>query len=424
MKYPLRGEYDTAVRNLNRFVFDNVLKHGKPVKQSQNPQLLRSFNGGKAIVYEIQASSKKYALKCWVEDLGDLKIRYKEIDEYLKKINLPYFVDFAYNEQGILVNSQKFPIVRMEWVDGISLKKFISNNISNPQHIRDFADKFVSMMQSLHQNNISHGDLQHENIMVRKSGDLCLIDYDSMYIPQLSNENDRIKGLEGYQHPNRSKLVKLSPKSDYFSELIIYLSLLAISEKTSYWKKIEKEEGLLFSKKDLLNPPLSPIFLDLTKLSPEVSYFTLELKKFCGQPDIESLQPLEDLVNAYSGSKISWDFSVNSQPNLSSPTPTPVNSNNYTWDAFAKTTAKHTTPTLPTSDPWSKLDTNSSSAWDKLDKVPLQVKDTWGKITKSTHRDLSKPVVNDNIWDKFDNVWNKLLKSVSSIWDKVARWFN
>ncbi|MFM6221599.1 MAG: hypothetical protein ACKPCK_15250, partial [Dolichospermum sp.] len=86
MKYPLRGEYDTAVRNLDKFVLDSVLKVGKPAMQPQNPTLLRSSNGGKAIVYEITANTNKYAIKCWVEDLGDLKIRYKAIDEYLKQV--------------------------------------------------------------------------------------------------------------------------------------------------------------------------------------------------------------------------------------------------------------------------------------------------------------------------------------------------
>lgn len=87
MKYPLRSEYDTAVRYLDKFVLDSVLKVGKPVKQAQNPNLLRSHNGGKAIVYEIQTNTKKYALKCWVEDLGAQKIRYKETDDYLQKSN-------------------------------------------------------------------------------------------------------------------------------------------------------------------------------------------------------------------------------------------------------------------------------------------------------------------------------------------------
>ncbi|WP_070108814.1 AarF/UbiB family protein [Microcystis aeruginosa] len=58
----------------------------------------------------------------------------------------------------------------MEWVDGISFKDFISNNINNPTSIRNFAEKFLEMVKIFHQNNISHGDLQHGNIIVRKNG--------------------------------------------------------------------------------------------------------------------------------------------------------------------------------------------------------------------------------------------------------------
>ena len=170
MKYPLRTDYETVVKYPDRFIYDGILQQGKPVKQKQNQNFLLSHNGGKAVVYEIQTNPKKYALKCWIEDLGDLKIRYKAIDAYLKTVQLPYFVDFAYQEQGILVNGQRFPIIRMEWVDGISFKDFISNNINNQTSIRNFAEKFLEMVKILHQNNIYHGDLQHGNIIVRKNG--------------------------------------------------------------------------------------------------------------------------------------------------------------------------------------------------------------------------------------------------------------
>lgn len=432
MKYPLRSHYDTAVRNLDKFVFDSVLKVGKPAMQTQNPNLLRSSSGGKAIVYEITANTKKYAIKCWVEDLGDLKIRYKAIDEYLKKVKLPYFVDFSYNEQGILVNGQKFPIVRMEWIDGISFRRFLANNINNPAYIRNFAEKFLEMVTVLHQNNISHGDLQHGNIMVHKNGAICLIDYDSLYVPQLSNEKDNIKGIPGYQHPNRNKLIKLSPKSDYFSELIIYLSLLAISEKPSYWKKIEQEERLLFSDKDLANPKKSQIFSELKNLSDEVQYFTLELEKFCQESDIEKLQPLEDLVTAYTGSKVSWDFVPNAiiNTNLSAKSTVPLDLKSSGWNILATNTTKSptvnksSTVNVPSSDPWSKLDTNQSNSWDKLDGNKTPTKNAWDKFGQLEQSKKTESAKDENSWNKFDNMWNKLLKSASSIWSRFVKWFN
>lgn len=318
MKYPTRNDYVLAVKYLDKFVFDETLNKGKPVTQSPSSPLLRSYNGGKAIVFQIEVGEKKYALKCWVEELGDLKFRYQKIDDYLQQKNLPYFVDFSYKEKGILANGQKFPLVRMEWVNGISFKQFIANNIRNQAKIRRFADKFVAMVAELHQHEISHGDLQHGNILVRDDDNICLIDYDSLYVPQLSKETDQIKGLPGYQHPQREQLVQLSPKADYFSELVIYLSLLAIAEKPSYWQDIEKEERLLFSSQDLRNPHSSKIFTELKQASSdEVRYLVNELERFCQEPDIERLKPLEDIVNTSSNPSF-VPTSISNQPAVSS----------------------------------------------------------------------------------------------------------
>lgn len=443
MKYPLRTDYETVVKYPDRFIYDGILQKGKPVKQKQNQNFLLSHNGGKAVVYEIQTNPKKYALKCWIEDLGDLKIRYKAIDAYLKTVQLPYFVDFAYQEQGILVNGQRFPIIRMEWVDGISFKDFISNNINNQTSIRNFAEKFLEMVKILHQNNISHGDLQHGNIIVRKNGDLCLIDYDSLYVPQLSNATDNIKGLPGYQHPNRNKLSKLSPKADYFSEMVIYLSLLVLSENPNYWQQIQQEERLLFSEKDLIKPNSSKIFKELKNLSPEIVYFTQELEKFCQQSNIENLQPLENLVNNYTGAKWSFVPPTNPIPIVTSPVPVvnnPTNwgftSNNSTpspypppssqgWTFSPNGVQTQTSPKNTTSsDPWTKLETNSSSAWDKFDTGKTPPPTDWDKLTKQPPKERPVPIPDENIWDKFDNIWKKLTTSVSSIWNKILNWFN
>ncbi len=373
----------------------------------------------------------------------------------LTTVKLPYFVDFAYREEGIIVNGQKYPIVRMEWVEGVSFKEFITNNINNPIYIRDFADKFLEMMTILHEKDISHGDLQHGNIKVRSNGDICLIDYDSLYVPQLSNEKDVIKGLPGYQHPKRKNLDKLSPKSDYFSELIIYLSLLVIAENPHYWQKIEQEERLIFSDKDLINPSSSSTFKELKKLSEEIIYFTEQLEKSCQTSNIEYLHPLESLVSGYKGKKKIIDFSAIPKPKVSapsSPTPIIINTDSSPFDIFdsgtSQTPITNTNPPVSgpvctieqnnlkqkKDDPWSKLDNNRSNAWDKFDssksvndpfdKIKPSQLDPFDKI-KPSESDQPKPVdIDKNLWDKFGNIWNKLSKSVSSIWNKIVNWLN
>jgi serine/threonine protein kinase len=460
MKYPLRGDYDTVVRNLDKFVDDDTLKQGKPVMQKHNPHLLLSYNGGKAIVYEIQTKDKIYALKCWVEDLGNLKVHYKAIDEYLKKVNLPYFVDFSYQEKGILVNGIKYPIICMEWVEAISFKTFIGNNIHNPACLRNLAENFLKMAETLHKNNISHGDLQHGNILIRKdNNNICLIDYDSLFVPELRNENDHIKGLPGYQHPHRNKLVKLNVKSDYFSELIIYLSLIILSEKPHYWDKIAQEETLIFSSKDIENPRQSNIFNEIKNISEEIKYLTEKLESFCQESNIENLLSLEKVVSGYNGKKSSWDDFIppvvvnQTQPN--SPSSSSKNQRNTTYNIFNKPSTKIKTksknsktssgvnnfentfsPSQNTKDnDWEDTFTSTPIVDNNLDTLnqskPMEnqtigldneMNDNWwndkyeNKFSNST-QPIKKTNNNDSMWDKFT-------KSVSSIWDNIAKFFN
>ena len=411
--YPLKTDYNTAISHLDIFVYDSLLKPGKVLMDSKNPKFPFISTGGQAIVYKIQVNTKTYALKCWTSDLGDLKVRYKAIDNYLKQISLVYFVEFSYLEKGILVNNNKFPIVRMEWSESTSFKKFIADNINNPVHIRRLADKFLEMVKCLHEKKISHGDLQHGNILIKSNGELCLIDYDSLYVPELKNERDMIKGLDGYQHPCREKSLNLSPKNDYFSELVIYLSLVAISEKIDYWQEIQGEERLLFSREDFLNPNTSKIFQELKTMSPEVLHLTSELEKFCYHSDIELLQPLENVISLHKGVKTSWDDSDFLPPIIHLQPTCPVPPTQTTNGVFSPTSK----------DPWNKFSTNQTSKdhWGKFSTNP-NPKDPWGKLSKS----LPQPDARgeQKKWEGFDNFWGKVIKPIKSIWNKFLRWFN
>ena len=155
------------------------------------------------------------------------------------------------------------------------------------------------MFETLHVNKISHGDLQDGNIMLIKSGTdiiIKLIDYDSLFVPSLRGQNSPTPGLPEYQHPSRSD--KCDEKMDYFSELVIYLSFLSLSEKPELWNlfKDKTEKGLLFSKDDIENPDQSDIFQELTNLSPDIQQLTATLKDYCTKTSIDQLQPLEAIL--------------------------------------------------------------------------------------------------------------------------------
>jgi serine/threonine protein kinase len=108
------------------------------------------------------------------------------------------------------------------------------------------------MCKSLNNSKIAHGDLQHDNILVTKDASVYLIDYDSVYVPTMHGYSDIIVGKANYQHPKRSFNNHASEKLDYFSELVIYLSLRVFSIRPYLIRDFDiiQKEQLLFCKED------------------------------------------------------------------------------------------------------------------------------------------------------------------------------
>ena len=291
MLWPTRSAYEIAVMNaFDCSVLDPKLKGAKPLK---------GISGGFSRVYPVEVDSKILALRCWIKDIGDAKSHYAKVSAYLKQAALPYFVDFEYVSEGILVDGIKYPITRMEWAKGETIREFVTRHLHNVEILKAASDEFRKMIQFLHAHRIAHGDLQSGNILLWVNGtdvEIRLIDYDSIFVPTLRAQSNNIVGLPDYQHPQRvTGRGKVSEKVDYFSELVIYLSLLGMSEKPELWDQFKDrtEHGLLFSAKDFKNPEASDVFQELGKLSENVKHLLATLRHFCKQPSIEQLVPLE-----------------------------------------------------------------------------------------------------------------------------------
>ena len=293
---PSCSDYSTSI------VVGNLVK--APMLHNGSPEMYKGrpvkYTGGFCIVFPYVAGGKKYAVRCWHAYLEGAEERTKKIAAELKKVNLPYFVGFEYISEGIVTPQGLQPIVVMEWVDAKPLKKYIAEHINDSACLNALADKFVEMVKDLHQHHLSHGDLQHGNIMVRDDGSLVLVDYDSMYVPELDGWKDDISGLAGYQHPSRWDNKYLSPKADYFSELVIYTSLKALTEVPQLWTDlmIEDTDTLLFTVEDIKSRGTTPIFtiLETTNSCKELCH---TVKDYLTRKSIEDLEPLENVVVSY-----------------------------------------------------------------------------------------------------------------------------
>lgn len=257
----------TSIKNLDLFLKVPALKGAKArINKNGNPFV---YVGGFNMVFQLTHISKTWAFRVWHVPMGENEERYLKISKYLTSKKLSYFAEFIYDEKGLLVNGELVDTIRMEWLDGMLLKEYIEKNLANSSLLVSLADNFLKMCQDLRDNQISHGDLQEGNILVTENGDIKLVDYDSICIPEIEGQKELVTGLKGYQHPSRFKGGKASLKADYFSELIIYLSILAIAEKQELWGKyqVKDTQYLLFSETDFEDLENSNIYKDLFGLS-------------------------------------------------------------------------------------------------------------------------------------------------------------
>lgn len=294
--YPSRTDIVTAMRNPQVSLIASELIGGTII---QNGSRVIQYPGGYTTVFPFNTNKgEKVAVRCWIADIGDAKRRSQEISTYLVNLNSPYFCDFKYLEDALLINGKTYPIVLMDWVEGKTLKDFINDNIhSNPSSISKVRENFKEMVAYFHQQNIAHGDLQHGNILVNPDCSLTIIDYDSMYIKPLEGMTDSIKGLPGYQHPSRSANRFVNPKLDYFSELVIYLSLLVYENQPDLWEKYYETEDLLFSKYDFANINHSVLINSILQSNNQkIVDLTNKLKEQLAKSDIQQLEPLENLL--------------------------------------------------------------------------------------------------------------------------------
>lgn len=271
-----------------------ALQGGHPVMK--NGKLLR-YAGGFCVVYPYETARRKYAVRCWHTPVDSVQQYLKTISSRIKRFGLPYFVDYEYCNNGILTVKGSQPVILMDWVEAKPMKKYIADNLSRPTVLEGLAQSFLKMTEELHEQGISHGDLQHGNILVRPDGSLVLVDYDSLYVLGMDGVPDDIKGMPGYQHPARIQQRYRSAYSDYFSELVIYTSIRALASHPGLWDKysLPDTDTMLFTDRDIKSGGTSEIFR-LIDSDGNLQFLSLAIKDALKQPSLDRIVPLQEIV--------------------------------------------------------------------------------------------------------------------------------
>ena len=225
-------------------------------------------SGQFAYVYKLKSMNQDgdFAVRCFRGYLGDRDQRYRAIQEHLRNSPVSYLSTFAYAPEGILVGGNRFPILFMQWIEGPTLDLYISEMLNRPDVLLHLSEEWLRLFGALRDSAIAHGDLQHGNIII-EHGQLRLVDHDGIFVPAMAGWNASEVGHQHYQHPRRTA-EHFDSKLDYFSALVIYLSLLSLAEQPSLWKE-HHDENLLFTKSDFADPASSELFKKVRELGPE-----------------------------------------------------------------------------------------------------------------------------------------------------------
>jgi hypothetical protein len=273
MPYPQIVEYHEAVQHPSQAFTDPELKQGAVAENNLGLPLVMS--GGFALTYAVTTPRRKCAVRCFHREIPAIQQKYDAISKKLRSLTNGCFVYFDFQQSGINVRQQTFPIVRMDWVEGDTLGIWLDKHFGDPRALEKARTDFAAIARFLEQKGIAHGDIQNGNVMVA-NGDIKLIDYDGMFVPGMRPGNGSETGHKHFQHPER-RVSDFGPKMDRFSFIALDLSLKAVIEDKSLYPKFrEGGETVVFKANDFADPANSDIFrrlLAMPKLKEEARRF-------------------------------------------------------------------------------------------------------------------------------------------------------
>lgn len=304
MNYPLISEYIEAIKAAE----DNFegLTSLRAVLEDDGLPVMTS--GNFAVVFKMrdEETGRFYALKCFTKEQEGRAEAYHQIAQELKDVDSPYLVSLRYLEKELFVDTNQtyetvFPVLLMDWVEGITLDKYIRRIIDDGRALSLLATNFRNLAIWLLTQPFAHGDLKPDNILVKNDGSLVLVDYDGMFVPAMKGQKAKEIGSPDFRHPLRTE-DKYDEHIDDFPILSILLSLCVLLIKPDFLKKYGAEDRLLFSQNDYIDIQKSNAYNNIPSIIEKSTNYKLLFEEACKNLDyqlkIQSLTPIYKLFSA------------------------------------------------------------------------------------------------------------------------------
>lgn len=252
MNYPLISEYIESIK-LAEDNFDE-LSYLRPVLDNMGHPVMSGGNFAVVFKMKDERDGKLYAVKCFTREQEGRTESYKLISDELEFVSSNYLTPIKYLENELFVDTkssdeEEFPVLLMDWVEGVTLDKYIRANKNDMYALGMLAYRFGKIASWLLSQPFAHGDLKPDNILVREDGTIVLVDYDGMYVPAMKGQKAREIGSPDYRHPARTEK-DFDERIDDFSLVTILLSLKAISVNPALLEEYGATDRLIFSEMD------------------------------------------------------------------------------------------------------------------------------------------------------------------------------
>jgi WD40 repeat protein len=241
-------------------------------------------------------------VKCWKQPVPSLGLHYARVQEALDRAALECAVKFHFVEEGVRIGDERYPVLKMDWVEGLPLNRVAGDRADSPAVMNALFQLWVQLCREVRGAGIAHADLQHANVLLVPGAwpgayTLKLIDYDGMFVPALAGAPLEEPGHPNYQHPARGTAGTYSINLDRFPHLVIATALKGLSVVgPPLWQRYDTGDNLLFTAADFQNPAGSALMQELWLTNdPALRALVGKLVLACGWP-IAQTPWLDELV--------------------------------------------------------------------------------------------------------------------------------
>ena len=301
MNYPLISEYIEAIKAAEENF--EQLKYLRPVLDDDGMPIMSGGNFAVVFKMKDEQTGKLHAVKCFLREQEGRAEAYRQIAEELEYVSSSFLTPIEYLDKELFVDTSnsgdsEFPVLLMDWVEGVTLDKYILQNKYNGYRLACLTQNFYELSKWLLSQSFAHGDLKPDNIIVTNDGNLVLIDYDGMYVPKMQGQKPREKGTLNYRIPYHDNSILRNYYSKKIDDFAIIHMLLSLRVYSSSPHLISKDKDFaLFCYDEFYNIKDTTIYKEIisSKIDVQTSLLIMLFQKLIIGGDIsrEEWQLLE-----------------------------------------------------------------------------------------------------------------------------------